>query len=151
GRVVTRAGGGVAAGMALVRRHLGRRYERSADLGHPGAGSVPGLELRLRDVARCHEAAGDLHSVVRGRLADRDSNGRGDHADDDQLEGAMEFHPAPFAISCDSEQDGEAAILLPAAKMRPTYGGDLVSTWSVLRQSCKPRSPVGLVNPPANT
>ncbi len=24
------------------------------------------------------------------------------------------------------------------------------STWSVLRQSCKPRSPVGLVNPPAN-
>jgi hypothetical protein len=31
-----------------------------------------------------------------------------------------------------------------------TYGGDLVSTWSVLRQSCKPRSPVGLVNPPAN-
>jgi len=29
-----------------------------------------------------------------------------------------------------------------------TYGGDLVSTWSVLRQSCKPRSPVGLVNPP---
>jgi hypothetical protein len=31
-----------------------------------------------------------------------------------------------------------------------TYGGDLVSTWSVLRQSCKPRSPVGLVNPPAH-
>src|ERR671934_1859152 len=31
-----------------------------------------------------------------------------------------------------------------------TYGGDQVSTWSVLRQSCKPRSPVGLVNPPAN-
>ncbi len=31
-----------------------------------------------------------------------------------------------------------------------TYGGDLVSTWSVLRQSCKPRSPVGLVNPPGN-
>ena len=29
-------------------------------------------------------------------------------------------------------------------------GGDLVSTWSVLRESCKPRSPVGLVNPPGN-
>jgi len=27
----------------------------------------------------------------------------------------------------------------------------LVSTWSVLRMSCKPRSPVGLVNQPANT
>ena len=38
-----------------------------------------------------------------------------------------------------------------AATIRPnTYGGDLVSTWSVLRQSCKPRSPVGLVNPPGN-
>ena len=37
------------------------------------------------------------------------------------------------------------------ATMRTTtYGGDLVSTWSVLRQSCKPRSPVGLVNPPGN-
>ena len=37
------------------------------------------------------------------------------------------------------------------ATIRPkTYGGDLVSTWSVLRQSCKPRSPVGLVNPPGN-
>jgi hypothetical protein len=32
-----------------------------------------------------------------------------------------------------------------------TYGGDLVSTWSVLRLSCEPRSPVGLVNPPGNT
>ena len=31
-----------------------------------------------------------------------------------------------------------------------TYGGDLVSTWSVLRLSCEPRSPVGLVNPPGN-
>jgi hypothetical protein len=29
----------------------------------------------------------------------------------------MQFHPAPFAISCDLEQDGGAAILLPAAKM----------------------------------
>ena len=27
-------------------------------------------------------------------------------------------------------------------------GGDLVSTWSVLRMSCKPRSPVGLVKQP---
>ena len=31
-----------------------------------------------------------------------------------------------------------------------TYGGDQVSTWSVLRQSCKPRSPVGLVKQPGN-
>ncbi len=30
-----------------------------------------------------------------------------------------------------------------------TYGGDQVSTWSVLRSSSEPRSPVGLVNPPA--
>src|SRR5207248_7802472 len=30
-----------------------------------------------------------------------------------------------------------------------TYGGDLASTWSILRQSCKPRSPVGLVKQPA--
>ena len=37
-----------------------------------------------------------------------------------------------------------------AATINPTYGGDQVSTWSILRQSCKPRSPVGLVNPPAN-
>jgi hypothetical protein len=32
-----------------------------------------------------------------------------------------------------------------------TYGGDQVSTWSVLRLSSEPRSPVGLVNPPAQT
>ena len=32
-----------------------------------------------------------------------------------------------------------------------TYGGDQVSTWSVLRQSCKPRSPVGLVKQPGQT
>ena len=31
-----------------------------------------------------------------------------------------------------------------------TYGGDQVSTWSILRSSCKPRSPVGLVNQPGN-
>jgi hypothetical protein len=31
-----------------------------------------------------------------------------------------------------------------------TYGGAMASTWSVLRMSCKPRSPVGLVNPPGN-
>ena len=31
-----------------------------------------------------------------------------------------------------------------------TYGGDQVSTWSVLRLSCKPRSPVGLVKQPEN-
>ena len=30
-------------------------------------------------------------------------------------------------------------------------GGDLVSTWSVLRKSCKPRSPVGLVKQPGTT
>ena len=29
-----------------------------------------------------------------------------------------------------------------------TYGGDQVSTWSILRLSCKPRSPVGLVKQP---
>ena len=40
------------------------------------------------------------------------------------------------------------ATLLP---VEMTYGGDLVSTWSVLRLSCEPRSPVGLVNPPGNT
>src|SRR4029079_13569441 len=42
----------------------------------------------------------------------------------------------------------------PAARrgypVRTTYGGDQVSTWSVLRSSSEPRSPVGLVNPPAN-
>src|SRR5262245_58481042 len=32
-----------------------------------------------------------------------------------------------------------------------TYGGAMVSTWSVLRQSCKPRSPVGLVKQPEQT
>ena len=32
-----------------------------------------------------------------------------------------------------------------------TYGGDQVSTWSVLRLSCKPRSPVGLVKQPGTT
>src|SRR4029079_5022930 len=31
-----------------------------------------------------------------------------------------------------------------------TYGGDQVSTWSIRRLSCKPRSPAGLVNPPGN-
>ena len=31
-----------------------------------------------------------------------------------------------------------------------TYGGAMVSTWSILRQSCKPRSPVGLVKQPEN-
>jgi hypothetical protein len=31
-----------------------------------------------------------------------------------------------------------------------TYGGDQVSTWSILRQSRKPRSPVGLVKQPGN-
>ena len=31
-----------------------------------------------------------------------------------------------------------------------TYGGDQVSTWSVLRLSCRSRSPVGLVKQPGN-
>jgi hypothetical protein len=35
-----------------------------------------------------------------------------------------------------------------AATIGATYGGDQVSTWSVLRLSCKPRSPVGLVKQP---
>ena len=34
---------------------------------------------------------------------------------------------------------------------RTTYGGDQVSTWSVLRSSSEPRSPVGLVKQPAQT
>src|SRR5438477_1548809 len=34
--------------------------------------------------------------------------------------------------------------------LQNTYGGDQVSTWSVLRQSCKPRSPVGLVKQPGH-
>jgi hypothetical protein len=38
-------------------------------------------------------------------------------------------------------------IHMPAA----CYGGDLASTWSIFHQNRKPRSPVGLVNPPANT
>ena len=33
---------------------------------------------------------------------------------------------------------------------RTTYGGDQVSTWSVLRSSSEPRSPVGLVKQPAH-
>ena len=45
---------------------------------------------------------------------------------------------------------GRADLGHPATIRPNTYGGDLVSTWSVLRQSCKPRSPVGLVNPPGN-
>jgi len=32
-----------------------------------------------------------------------------------------------------------------------TYGGDQVSTWSILRSSSEPRSPVGLVKQPAQT
>src|SRR5918995_965313 len=36
----------------------------------------------------------------------------------------------------------------PRLQCGSTYGGDQVSTWSVLRQSCKPRSPVGLVKQP---
>src|SRR5439155_18082352 len=35
-----------------------------------------------------------------------------------------------------------------AATICGTYGGDQVSTWSILRLSCKPRSPVGLVKQP---
>src|SRR5207244_4010225 len=51
----------------------------------------------------------------------------------------------------------ERTLVLPARRGRDvdarirrthTYGGVQVSTWSVLRQSCKPRSPVGLVNQP---
>src|SRR5215213_8330039 len=37
------------------------------------------------------------------------------------------------------------------ARIRRTYGGDQVSTWLVLRLSCKPRSPVGLVKQPGQT
>src|SRR5262245_27447520 len=36
------------------------------------------------------------------------------------------------------------------ATLRATYGGDQVSTWSILRLSCKPRSPVGLVKQPGS-
>ena len=42
--------------------------------------------------------------------------------------------------------DGGAGRRLQFAAQ--TYGGDQVSTWSVLRQSCKSRSPVGLVKQP---
>src|SRR5262249_51882710 len=117
GRVVAGTGGGGTAGPALVGRRLRRRDERSADLDHPRAGSLSGFALRPRDIARGDEAAGDLDSVVRGGLADRYGNGRGSNAYCGQLGDSMRFHPAPFAVSCDLEQDGEAAILLPAAKM----------------------------------
>ncbi len=43
----------------------------------------------------------------------------------------------------DDRLDGHAATI-----GRQTYGGDQVSTWSVLRLSCRSRSPVGLVKQP---
>ena len=39
----------------------------------------------------------------------------------------------------------------PGYTGRKTYGGAMASTWSVLRQSCKPRFPVGLVKQPEPT
>ena len=39
----------------------------------------------------------------------------------------------------------------PRLSYGSTYGGDQVSTWSVLRSSSEPRSPVGLVKQPAQT
>ena len=39
-------------------------------------------------------------------------------------------------------------IVLPGTMRTLTYGGAMVSTWSVLRMSCEPRSPVGLVKQP---
>ena len=60
--------------------------------------------------------------------------------------GVAELEPAlELGVVADRADLGHAATIRPN-----TYGGDLVSTWSVLRQSCKPRSPVGLVNPPGN-
>src|SRR5689334_11819539 len=53
-------------------------------------------------------------------------------------------------------QDPGSTLLRPSAPepgrgydvQEETYGGAMVSTWSILRQSCKPRSPVGLVKQP---
>src|SRR2546425_6200478 len=42
----------------------------------------------------------------------------------------------------------DRANLQHTATIWGTYGGDQVSTWSILRLSCKPRSPVGLVKQP---
>ena len=54
---------------------------------------------------------------------------------------------APARLSC--RRRASAAIGSYPEALNHTYGGDQVSTWSVLRQSCESRSPVGLVNQPA--
>ena len=60
--------------------------------------------------------------------------------------------------NCDSWAMNHLGFVKGASRYRPeaaatlprTYGGDQVSTWSVLRQSCKRRSPVGLLNQPGH-
>jgi hypothetical protein len=55
--------------------------------------------------------------------------------------------PSTGAISRAFSSGGPWRRRIPA-KVQETYGGDLVSTWSVLRLSCKRRSPVGLLKQP---
>jgi hypothetical protein len=56
----------------------------------------------------------------------------------------------PRCSSATDEQVRTLTVTGIKARMACTYGGDQVSTWSVLRQSCKRRSPVGLLKQPGH-
>src|SRR4029078_5199878 len=60
------------------------------------------------------------------------------------------FLPSRCALPgrCSPDAAGRIDRAAAATLFRNTYGGDQVSTWSVLRLSCRSRSPVGLVKQP---
>ena len=57
---------------------------------------------------------------------------------------------ARYAVADPRRQARREGLRPPGLHCPDTYGGDQVSTWSVLRQSCKRRSPVGLLKQPGH-
>ena len=138
--------GGAFRGGPVGRVRVGQELEVA-----PRGLGAPARELRIDFVVaepgRAQQLARDSHRRLPGVVdaADRVTG---------QLESPDRLDPVRRRLAhqrvarheqrlVDVEEDEQHM-----ATLRATYGGDQVSTWSILRLSCKPRSPVGLVKQP---
>ena len=163
----------VAADADKVRQVLVNLVENGIKYSPDGGRVEVGIEehdgflrFRVRDEGLGVAPRGpgaDLREVLPRRPADDARRGR-DRSRALHLRGADRPHGRPHlgraqrgqglhvrVRAADRRGDGARAATAPAATIGSvTYGGDLVSTWSVLRQSCKRRSPVGLLKQPGH-
>src|SRR5581483_7837235 len=135
---------GVAAGARDRDVRAGQPCEPRADARAEAAPAPPADRLAVRDGAREGPDGGADEALLQGRAGEGRAGGR-------PRQGAPGQAARPGRAGREAP-DGAGAEERPpltrATLAARTYGGAMASTWSILRVSCKRRSPVGLLKQP---